>query len=102
MAAKNLIILLTLVLIASGCKASEEDSFYLKWEPDCDLSTADVRAQFTLTCISNANPRSDEEPEDWIEICQEMAAKAYCPMATFKVFFSCSGCKPSRKVKVSE
>ena len=55
-----------------------------KWLPDCDTSTAPIRATFTLTCISNANPKSDEEPEDWIRLCKKMADETYCPMAMFK------------------
>lgn len=44
----------------------------------CHDSTIKQRADFTLQCIGNANPNSDEEPEDWIGMCQEMAKSTYC------------------------
>ena len=42
---------------------------------ECD--PAEV-ADFALTCIENANPKSDEEPEDWIDKCQNMAMNLLC------------------------
>ena len=59
-----------------GC---ESDRTINRNDPICDHSTVDKRAEFTLSCISNANPKSDEEPEDWIRLCQKMAIKNYCP-----------------------
>jgi hypothetical protein len=36
-----------------------------------------VAAKFILDCIENANPKSDEEPEDWLHICERMATNLY-------------------------
>jgi len=44
----------------------------------CEKNTISERANFILNCIKNANPKSDEEPEDWIEICKKMAETIYC------------------------
>lgn len=44
----------------------------------CDAG--DVRvAKFTLACIEKANPKSDEEPEGWIELCKKMGVEIFCP-----------------------
>ena len=44
----------------------------------CEDNTVDKRAIFNTECIKNANPKSDEEPEDWIELCENMATRTYC------------------------
>ena len=36
--------------------------------------------QWISDCIKNANPKSDEEPEDWILQCRLTATQIYCPM----------------------
>jgi hypothetical protein len=55
----------------------------------CTENTIDLRAEFTLTCISNANPHSDEEPEDWIRYCQDMAEQTYCQIQPVKITKKC-------------
>ena len=73
------------------------------WEPErtvnrmdfiCDDSTVEKRADFTLKCISGANPKSDEEPEDWIRLCQKMAIENYCPAKSVMVlqYKECRDC----------
>ena len=42
-------------------------------------------ANFTLQCIKNANPVSDEEPEDWIPLCKKMAIDIFCTKITITV-----------------
>ena len=42
-------------------------------------------ANFTLQCIKNANPISDEEPEDWIYLCKKMAVDIFCAKITVTV-----------------
>lgn len=59
-----------------GCSSS--DVVFTRTIQSCDNSTTEKRAQFTLECIENANPKSDEEPEDWIMICKTMAEATYC------------------------
>ncbi len=60
----------------------------------CNEASTDNRASFINQCIKNANPKSDEEPEDWIWICQEMAEQTYCPKisVTIRQARNCSGC----------
>lgn len=36
------------------------------------------RAAFVLTCAKNANPKSDEEPEDMLSMCSKIADRNYC------------------------
>lgn len=70
------VILIFIVVFLSGCKEQTRD--YHTTRVVCDKSTVDNRANFTLKCIENANPRSDEEPEDWIYKCENMAKELYC------------------------
>lgn len=60
----------------------------------CSENTIESRSEFILTCIKNANPKSDEEPEDWIKICQEMAEKTFCQKKLVNVIQrkQCSSC----------
>ncbi len=54
----------------------------VKVELVCDKETVAYRKQFILQCINNANPHSDEEPEDWIRLCKQMAEQTYCTERT--------------------
>ena len=51
----------------------------------CDNDTIEKRAEFIINCVKGANPKSDEEPEDWLKICQTMAEQTYCPSKTVNV-----------------
>lgn len=33
-----------------------------------------------LKCVLNGNPKSDEEPEDWIPVCAKVAKEVWCPL----------------------
>jgi hypothetical protein len=44
----------------------------------CDPAGAERRAVFVIDCITAANPKSDEEPEDWLHICEAMAKRSLC------------------------
>lgn len=68
------IILLSLSLIACSTEYRTVQEIRII----CNDSTVEKRASFTLQCINNANPKSDEEPEDWIKQCQTMAEGIYC------------------------
>ena len=87
---------LLLCLLASTAAADYKH----RWLPNCDTSTIESRASFTLQCINNANPKSDEEPEDWIRVCKDMAEETYCPMAMFRVYSDCGGCA-KRKIVIA-
>ena len=51
----------------------------------CSMDSSKYRAEFILNCVSSANPKSDEEPEDWIQICQQMAEETLCPEVTMLI-----------------
>lgn len=60
----------------------------------CSPEVTEQKANFILECIKNGNPVSDEEPEDWIPICQSMANKTFCELRQYKIVTEqrCSGC----------
>lgn len=45
---------------------------------DCPDVVQNNRASFILECIKNGNPQADEDPEDWIPLCEEMSIHLYC------------------------
>lgn len=81
--AKITIVLALTVSILAGCSDRNETRTVEITDLHCSADSAEKRAEFTLQCIANANPKSDEEPEDWITKCQYMAEKNFCPVKTF-------------------
>lgn len=81
-------------LLVTGCGEYESIRTVKRLDFICGDSTIEKRAEFTLSCIANANPNSDEEPEDWIMLCQKMAIKNYCHEKTVNVSQQreCSNC----------
>ena len=55
--------LFTALLFLVGCQNGPDASPDVIY--DCSAQLANV-VQFTLACIERANPKADEEPEDWI------------------------------------
>ncbi len=55
----------------------------------CTQDTVADRSNFILACIANANPKSDEEPEDWLKICQQIAEQTICPITRVRVTDEC-------------
>ncbi len=81
---KLLIVLLSVLLVSlSGC--SDQERVIDKIEIVCTEDSKKDRADFTLECIKNANPKSDEEPEDWIYMCERMAKDNFCDEETVTV-----------------
>lgn len=77
---KLLVIGLVGVLL-TGCSSEEGmQRVITDYEKHCTQDTMTKRAEFILSCIENGNPKSDEEPEDWIGKCKEMAEDTYCPL----------------------
>ncbi len=87
-------ILLILLFILTSCDGSMASRTIQEIRKKCSFKTTEKRAGFILKCVENANPVSDEEPEDWIKKCQEMAEDTYCPKKTFKIeqWKPCHGC----------
>ena len=80
---KVLIILSIIFLV--GCEDYPQYRTITKLNFACTDEVTDKRASFTLECIKGANPKSDEEPEDWIRICKSMATETYCKREAVKV-----------------
>ena len=87
--------ILIALLCVVGCTNKEDERQIERMRNHCEPDTVDLRANFILQCINNGNPKSDEEPEDWITKCQDMAEDTYCPKKTYKITQRCgsnSGC----------
>ena len=80
----KLLILLT-AFVLTACESKPRTIVYQENDYYCSMDSADSRAKFILQCIENANPKSDEEPEDWIRLCQKMAESTLCPEITVTV-----------------
>lgn len=63
-----------LALLLAGCIPEHPTSWHA-WRVCCDDK---ARAEWTLACTGSANPRSDDEPEDWIDECGEQAEEIFC------------------------
>lgn len=68
-----------------GCDSGPETRVSESNETYCTKNTATERSEFILQCIKNANPNSDEEPEDWIRQCQWMAEETICEKRTMVI-----------------
>ena len=82
------IFIVLLIVVLSGCSKGDlrthEAEDYI-----CDSGSRSDRSGFILSCIKNANPLSDEEPEDWIRQCQYMAEQTFCPKVIMIVTRRC-------------
>ena len=58
--------------------------FYVK-EKHTDCKTTE-QSKFVLECIKNGNPKSDEEPEDWIYMCKTMSLSMFCKTEKYGLF----------------
>ncbi len=76
-------IILLLAILLTACDVAEINQTKEKYV--CDDTTKAERTKFILTCIAAANPMSDEEPEDWIRECNDVAIKNICPKVTFLI-----------------
>ncbi len=73
------------IILISGCNNEPKYRTTYVMAPVCNTDTVAARAEFTLQCIGNANPKSDEEPEDWIQLCMSMATSMYCELKSYKI-----------------
>ncbi|MCK4828371.1 hypothetical protein KA005_72245 [bacterium] len=78
--------LLLVYSLLNGCDSpSPEYREYIGQRSQCLDDSHENLSAFVLQCIKNANPKSDEEPEDWIYICRNMGKEIFCPDKTFQV-----------------
>lgn len=68
----KLLTVITCLLLMTACESVQpaKDTQYKK-------GTEEKAAAFILDCLANANPLSDEEPEDWIRNCERFAMNMY-------------------------
>lgn len=68
-------------LLLVACDGETNYNMGLVYDRHCS-EAADLRTlqQWTSDCIKSANPRSDEEPEDWIEECRRSGFAIACPL----------------------
>jgi hypothetical protein len=76
-------LLLLAITLLCAC-TPKDDRVYIEQRYECKQADKE-RIDFTLSCIANANPMSDEEPEDWIRQCNIVAKENYCKLAPYLV-----------------
>ncbi len=76
-------VLTLFAVVLFGCEAAERTRTITEY--DCNTSTAQDRAEFILDCLEAGNPKSDEEPEDWIPLCMRKADQLFCKKRKFVV-----------------
>lgn len=50
-------------------------------------------ATWILKCIKDANPQSDEEPEDWISQCERTGKRILCEKTPAVEYKRCASCR---------
>lgn len=83
---KKLIVLLIICLSCIACNNHPDTKKIREVRMDCSEIDPNIKAKFILDCIKNGNPNSDEEPEDWIPLCEDMAEKTFCKEVTVIVY----------------
>lgn len=65
------------MVVLCGCDKDVND---VRWEKvdQCTAKQNEKLAPWVNECIKNANPKSDEEPEDWIYMCKNMGKEMFC------------------------
>lgn len=100
---RRIVILLIVSIVLCSCGEFDSERTIERARYICSSDTVKDRADFTLDCIKNANPKSDEEPEDWIYKCKTMADETFCSLITVSIKQSrtCRNC-PFEDVSVSK
>lgn len=68
--------LIVFVVFMLGCDNPDRPKPIKPKLSHCD--TSQEQREWVSNCVRDANPKSDEEPEDWIRECYEMSVKLYC------------------------
>ncbi len=98
---KLLIIAVCQIALLTGCGTRDRPPKQADyWENHCDGTKIEARSNFILQCAKNANPMSDEEPEDLVKQCERTSLNLYCPKREVTVTFA-EGSKYTRaKVEI--
>lgn len=83
-------ILLISVLLMMSCICAQDPELHYKHE--CSPEQNEQIAAWVLKCIEVANPKADEEPEDWIYQCKRTAKQTLCNMQPFLTYQPCLSC----------
>lgn len=67
--------ILLLIFLLVGCTKNGEVQ---RFQFYCSYESQEKRVAFVQQCIKDANPMSDEEPEDMISACGRAAENLYC------------------------
>ena len=82
-------LLVTSLLLVACENPSGETRIRIKTIYECDEQQKKESADFILKCIANGNPKSDEEPEDWIGMCEDMAHRNICTQNIYDITEQC-------------
>jgi len=91
---KTTLLIFFIILLLVGCDDYPKEQTVTEDRLNCAQDTVEARSAFILSCLSKANPKSDEEPEDWIKFCQTMAEETICTYQSLIVTqqIMCIGC----------
>ena len=82
--------LAALCAVLAGC--SREATIKVRERQVCTGEHREEIAKWAQECISGANPHSDEEPEDWISECTDMAERIWCSYEPVVIWSECHSC----------
>jgi len=71
---KYLILMLLMLMACDGEDNPQKEAKPCFWVAD---SIRVAQQAFILGCIEKANPKSDEEPEDWISACENTSWRVF-------------------------
>lgn len=84
--------MIPVLLLAAGCFGGDRWP-YLKYEHRCTTEEQREKlATWVAQCIKDANPMSDEEPEDWVYQCEITGSKMLCEEVPVVVYIPCAQC----------
>ncbi len=72
--------------------AKENERMRISYRNFCtELKDRPSYSDTFLKCVLNGNPKSDEEPEDWIPVCAKVAKEVWCPLVKGIRYWSSGG-----------
>lgn len=82
--------LLLMIVTFFGC--NEPGPPRLNYHKECTPEQTEKLSTWILECIKNANPLSDEDPEDWISQCERTGKRILCGKIAVVEYQPCGGC----------
>lgn len=92
------LILISLIAFLFGCSPKSKERYIIQSDISYSCSDKDKLANSILECVKNANPQSDEEPEDWVSECSKRMKQVYCNLDSaykiwdteYRIYYHCS------------